>query len=68
MGSLDDFPKFYEFDFRDFAVVIDIDLIKEFLGGELAKLCLPMLDCLFLINTLTAVNVEYLEGLLYLYQ
>jgi len=63
VGALHDFPKFYELHLGDFSIIIDIDLIKELLGGELAELSFPMLYGLLLVDTLAAINIKYLERL-----
>ena len=57
-GSLDDLPEIYELFQRDLAVVVDVDGVEEFAGGDFAESALPVVESLGLVNCVAAVNVK----------
>ena len=57
-GSLNDLPELDELLQRDLTIVVDVDGVKKFAGGDFAESALPVVESLGLIDCVTAVNVK----------
>ena len=57
-----DLPEAHKLCFLNRTVVVCVNLIEEFLSRELCKLALPVIQGLFPVDLLTAVDVEYGES------
>ena len=62
-GSLHHTPEVNEFVKTDLAIVVNIDLAKELIGGNSTERALPMLEGLVLVNCIAAIDIENTEHL-----
>ena len=57
-GGLDNLPELHKLLFCDFAIAVDVDLVKELIGREAPKAFLPVLEGLVLVNSMAVINVK----------
>ena len=57
-GRFDDLPKIKELRVLNHAIVVNVDLVKEFLGRNFCEASFPVVQRLLLVNFLGVVEVE----------
>ena len=62
-GGLYHCPELDKLLFCDFAIAVDVDLVKELIGREAPEAFLPVVEGLVLVDSIAVINVKDIKDL-----